>query len=311
MINGTTTSPKLNPYDAFKAKENVELILITDASRSMSHLTKQTINGINELIELQAKSDNVVRVTHVTFDTMVKVLYRGVAAKDVKKLDTEQYVIGGMTALNDAIGQTLDTEGKRIALEKWATKVIVSVVTDGGENASKDFTASKVKEMITHATKYGWEILYTGANQDSFSTAKGYGIGGQNVSNYTASAAGTQSLYSGLARTMSSRIAGDTVSAHASNIPGGANVTPQGPSFVNVPLGGSIAVPLTGKGRHLHPLNTDVDPLFVKGVVGAQFGGLTPEALPGGGLTSNPIPNLVKVSNDLTQIIGDVINSVE
>ena len=72
--------------------------------------------------------------------------------------------------MNDAIGRTIDNIGGR--LDKSAAKpdkVIVVVLTDGQENASREYTRERVAEMIKHQQeKYAWEFVFLAANQDAF-----------------------------------------------------------------------------------------------------------------------------------------------
>src|SRR5262249_48619218 len=66
--------------------------------------------------------------------------------------------------------------------------VMVVVMTDGLENASREFTSARLREMIAEAQSvHGWEFLYLGANQDAFAEAGKYGIAKQaNVINFSA-----------------------------------------------------------------------------------------------------------------------------
>jgi len=103
----------------------------------------------------------------------------------------------GNTALLDAIGQTLNTVGARLSKTPEAErpgKVIVVILTDGMENASKEFSAARVKEMITEQHgKYSWEFVYLGANQDAFKVGNSYGIA--NSIGYAGTHKGTSQSY--------------------------------------------------------------------------------------------------------------------
>jgi hypothetical protein len=95
----------------------------------------------------------------------------------------------GYTALLDAIGRSVNETGESLASMPESERpglVTVMIVTDGGENSSKEFTNQKVREMIEHQTNvYSWKFSFLGANQDAFSTAGGLGINPSGVANYT------------------------------------------------------------------------------------------------------------------------------
>ena len=189
-------------------KENLtELMVILDASGSMFHLIKDTIGGYNALIEEQRKLEGDINVSLITFDTSVKDIY---VSKDIKEIDSltgEEYVIGGMTALYDAIGiaiNKLENKIESMNAEDRPENVMVVITTDGEENSSKEFNKDTIKELISKKEKDGWEILFIGANIDSFGEAKGLGISGVNASNYIADSQGTKAMYRSVSRAVSS-----------------------------------------------------------------------------------------------------------
>jgi len=85
-----------------------------------------------------------------------------------------------MTALLDAMGRTIDDLGEQLAAmpeDGRPGTVIVVTLTDGLENASKDYTREKVAERVKHQEeKYGWEFIFLGANLDSINEAEAFGI---------------------------------------------------------------------------------------------------------------------------------------
>lgn len=80
--------------------------------------------------------------------------------------------------------------------EEKPSKVIFVITTDGLENASREFTYLKVKQIITHQQeKHGWEILFLGANINAGKEGDLMGIQRQKSSNYQASSIGTANLF--------------------------------------------------------------------------------------------------------------------
>ena len=190
-------------------KENLtEIVFILDRSGSMSSLTTDTIGGFNSFIDTQKQEDGEAILTTILFDDQYEILHNGVDIKTVKPLTSKEYSARGMTALLDAIGKTINTVGERLNKtneDDKPSKVIFVITTDGQENSSKEFTQSKVKEMIEHQTNnYSWQFMFLGANIDAVSTAQSFGISGQFASNYTANSVGTDSLYRSVSKSVAS-----------------------------------------------------------------------------------------------------------
>lgn len=176
----------------------VEIIDITDRSGSMADIRNDVIGGFNTLVEEQKKLPGEARLTYVQFDDQYDVVYAAKDIQDVPPLTLETYVPRGCTALLDAIGRTLNDQGRRIAKEGWAEKVIVCIRTDGYENASKEYKLDTIKQMIKHAENHGWVFIFTGADQDGFAAASNLGIAGslRHATSYSKSdPMGTQASY--------------------------------------------------------------------------------------------------------------------
>ena len=172
-----------------------EIIAITDRSGSMGRIASDANGGFDQFIKEQQAIPGEARVTQVMFDDRIEVQY---TAKPLSEVPPLNLMPRGSTALLDAIGTTLNTQGERIKREAWADLVIVVVITDGLENASREYTAARVKEMTQHAEANGWRFVFLAANQDAFATASAYGISAQFASNFTADSIGTRSAYSAM-----------------------------------------------------------------------------------------------------------------
>ncbi len=195
-----------------------ELICILDGSGSMSHLVDDTIGGYNNFIEDQKKIPDPCRVTTIVFDSIVKVVRESDDLQTTNPLTSKDYCPGGMTALYDAIGYAISSSGTKYSQMSAADKpekVIVLIITDGAENSSQQYNGAKIKEMIKHQEdKYNWSFVYLGANQDSFASAvAGLGLNVSNVSNYTASVAGTSTAYTSFMIKVASLRSGQSDSA--------------------------------------------------------------------------------------------------
>lgn len=82
--------------------------------------------------------------------------------------------------------------------------VVFVIITDGLENASKEYSWREVKKMVEHEkAKYGWEFLFIGANMDAITAAERLGIDRRRAANYHSDRKGTSAVWSGLGRVMS------------------------------------------------------------------------------------------------------------
>ena len=184
-----------------------EIIMILDRSGSMGHLVNDTIGGYNSFIEDQQEEDGEALLTTVLFDNHYEVLHNGVDIQKVRPLTRRDYFTRGTTALMDAIGKTINSVQNRIDWmneNEKPSRVIFVITTDGAENASREFSQGQIKKMIERQTELGWQFIFLGANIDAVKTARGYGLSEQSVSNYTANARGTESIYTSMSKNVAS-----------------------------------------------------------------------------------------------------------
>lgn len=173
-----------------------ELVLILDKSGSMAGLEGDTIGGFNSMLKKQKALDGECRITTVLFDNRYELLHDRIDIQAVNPMTTKEYQVGGSTALLDAIGitiQKLISVQRNTAKEYRAEKVMFVIITDGEENASREFTADKAKAMIEQERdKYGWEFVFLGANIDAVETAGRFGIASDRAVDYVPDSAGTE-----------------------------------------------------------------------------------------------------------------------
>jgi uncharacterized protein YegL len=179
-------------------KNLTEIIFLLDRSGSMSGLEKDTIGGFNSFIERQCQLEGDTLLTTVLFDDQYEVLWNGKDARKVR-LTSKEYFIRGTTALLDAAGKTILDVGHRLSKtpeEQRPSSVIFVITTDGMENASREFTYEKVKELIKHQQdKYSWEFIFMGANIDAAEEAESLGISKENAFDFEASEVGVEKMY--------------------------------------------------------------------------------------------------------------------
>ena len=164
------------------------ITVILDRSGSMEPIDKDTCGGLNAFVTEQRKAEGRATMTLVRFNGTYEMDYLDKPIAEVKPL-VSLYPMGG-TALNDAIGKTIDELGGRLSRLPEAErpgKVVVVIVTDGEENASHIFTAAQVKQKIEHQRHhYNWQFVFLGANQDAISNAKSLGISAANSADFSA-----------------------------------------------------------------------------------------------------------------------------
>ncbi|WP_163100082.1 vWA domain-containing protein [Peribacillus alkalitolerans] len=180
------------------SKNSTEIIFLLDRSGSMAGLESDTIGGFNAFIKRQCQLEGETNLTTVLFDDHYEVLWNGIDANQAR-LTEEEYYVRGCTALLDAVGKSILQVGHRLSMtniENRPGKVIFVITTDGMENASREFTYRKVKELIKHQQeKYNWEFIFMGANIDAAEEADSIGIAKENAYSFEASDTGVERMY--------------------------------------------------------------------------------------------------------------------
>jgi len=169
-------------------EQNQEIICILDKSGSMSRLANKTITGLNDFLERQKKTDLFWHFSLIQFNQEITYTVVRQPIAQVEPLGFPDYQPDGFTALLDAIGTALNLfNPKKVGINQvfYPDRVLVFIVTDGLENASKIYSKSQIKELITNLTNKGWEFQFFGANMDSFSEAGGLGIDSGNAMNWS------------------------------------------------------------------------------------------------------------------------------
>ncbi len=157
---------------------NIYNVIILDESGSMSSIYKPTLLSMNEVLGgiRKEQQDHPEQRNFVTIVTFEGEGMRGVktrrdrgsieAVADFKESD---YQPGGCTPLYDAIGKTLHKLEPQIGKKD---RVLVTVITDGYENSSREYNVMIVKSLIDRLRQKGWTFAYIGANQDAVEVAR-------------------------------------------------------------------------------------------------------------------------------------------
>ena len=146
-------------------------LIILDESGSMESIKDATISGFNELIQsiqLEADKDPEMKqfIQFFSFNSdAIRELVPLQQVKSLPLLNPQTYVPAAMTPLFDAIGHA--TNKLRYALEQEKDYVVlVTILTDGAENASKEYTRQTISNIIKQLEEQNWVFTYMGTNQD-------------------------------------------------------------------------------------------------------------------------------------------------
>jgi hypothetical protein len=174
-------------------KHEADITVILDRSGSMASIASDVVGGFNHFVTDQRGQPGDCRLTLVRFDHDYEVAYAGRPIAEAPLLTAETFQPRGTTALLDAIGRTIDATGDRLRALPEADRpdrVLLVIITDGLENASKDYTRSRVFEMISaQRDVYHWSFLFMAANQDAIQEGGQIGIAPTAAMNFDADGA--------------------------------------------------------------------------------------------------------------------------
>lgn len=178
-------------------KDNyAHLVVVLDRSGSMSSTKQDAIGGFNQFVADQKALPGEATLTLAQFDDQYEVIHKFKDIREVPPLTDETFQPRGSTALLDAIGRTVNEVGAQLAAmpeSRRPARVLLAVITDGGENASREFSREKVFDMLKHQQeKYQWAVTFIGSNQDAIAVGGSLCVLTSACLTYTASGFGTR-----------------------------------------------------------------------------------------------------------------------
>ena len=176
---------------------DLDLVFLIDRSGSMGNSVDDTIGGFNSYLKKEKENEFNTYVTTVLFDNEYEVLYKRKSIDEVEELTNKEYWVRGTTALLDAVGKTINSLNHEID-----NKVLFIIMTDGYENASKEYSKEQIKNLIANHSR--WEFIYIGADIDSYAEARSLGIDKSRVANYEKSKAGLSDVFCSIGEATSS-----------------------------------------------------------------------------------------------------------
>lgn len=171
--------------------------VLLDRSGSMASIRQKAVDAYNEYCDGLGSDiavDAVISLT--TFDSAGLERPRNRCAPAVARIGYEEFQPRASTPLYDAIGSTIDYI--RQTWKKGDERVALVILTDGQENASREYTAEAVKALVKQCEADGWLIIYLGANQDAFAQSAAFGASSANTMDF--STKGTRNTMSAAAR---------------------------------------------------------------------------------------------------------------
>ena len=162
----------------------LHICFVLDESGSMYNSIDDVIEGFQKLIDEQKKEKNGECIISLyRFSNTVKKDYIGKPVDEVPRLT---YSPWGCTAMNDGVGTAIDEIGKWLSdmdESERPSKNMIVIMTDGKENASKEYDFDVVKKKIKHQEeKYSWTFVYMGTNLQDLRDANRLGIKMRSVS---------------------------------------------------------------------------------------------------------------------------------
>ncbi len=171
-------------------------LIILDESGSMCSIYHAALNGVNETLqtirEAHKQYPNQPQfVSLISFDTShYNEIYRIARAKNAIDITTAQYRPNGGTPLYDAIGRAVNELRDLVGPDDI---VLVTIITDGEENASREYDGRAIKALIEEMKTKGWIFTYIGANQDVEAVAEAMAI--SNRMSFDATDQGTKEMF--------------------------------------------------------------------------------------------------------------------
>ena len=182
------------------AKTQVYNLVILDKSGSMESIRKEAIDGYNETLGTIRAAQTKHGDTQEQFVSLaafcgcgIEMIYDKTPIDKAEKLTREKYEPCCVTPLFDAIGSSIKKLKNDIKDIEDAA-VLVTIITDGYENASKEWTAAAIKRLIDECKKDGWMFAFIGAGEDITKVASTISI--TNTVVWEKTSAGTEAMFS-------------------------------------------------------------------------------------------------------------------
>ena len=178
--------------------KNIYNLIILDESGSMTAIERQAVSAMNETIQgvrnaQKANPEQNYFISLVVFEgdgvKGVRTVRDRVPVENIEDIKQEEYCPGACTPLYDAMGIAINNLDK---VTKKGDPVLVTIITDGMENSSSEFSGRAIKILVSKKRESGWTFAYIGANQDAIEVARELDI--KNALNFEATEEGAEEM---------------------------------------------------------------------------------------------------------------------
>ena len=180
--------------------DRTHICMILDRTGSMESIKQDTIGGFNSYIAAQKSLPTPATFTLVQFDSQdpFEVIHKFTDLQMVGDLTAQTYMPRASTPLYDAVGRGINDlraglGGLPEALRP--KKIVMVIVTDGQENASREFTGAQVRKMIADAKEAGWQFVFLSADESAISDSSSLNIDASNAAFFKKSTAGANEMW--------------------------------------------------------------------------------------------------------------------
>lgn len=157
-------------------KNKTHITMVVDRSGSMGSLRVEANGGIKSFIDKQKECVGTASLTIFDFDDHFE---EKVSLDNINDFTSYDLVPRGMTALHDSVCKAINITGQRLSNlpeNERPGLVLFMVVTDGQNNASREFSKDQMVEMIKHQTdKYNWQFTFLCSDPTTANIAKSAG----------------------------------------------------------------------------------------------------------------------------------------
>jgi uncharacterized protein YegL len=211
----TKKTPKKTTKKPSKTKtaKKTYVAIVLDRSGSMSNIHKETVDGLNEQFNVLRRDADIagdMEVTLIQFDDRIDVLLNGSKPSDLKNWELNDFQPRGGTAMYDAVWNAINTLKAKVETDD--TGFLVCVISDGGENASKEITQLTLSQEIKRLQDTGkWTFSYMLANQDIHQVSRALNVDASNMASFTSTSGGSKMAYTANASAMSNYLGARSV----------------------------------------------------------------------------------------------------
>lgn len=152
-------------------KKEFLICFVLDETGSMDIVKNETIDGYNEYVNSLRKQKGTAMLL-VRFNSHAITVGEPESIQKATVLSSDNYIPDAMTPLYDAVGEAIRKVEDVVKNEN----VIVVIMTDGLENASRVYKRETLFSLVTEKEKSGWKFVYLGANQDAYAAGLSFGV---------------------------------------------------------------------------------------------------------------------------------------